>query len=92
MFNRSSLIMLANKGLPVTSENSKHLVRYLSDLEHVNMDTLPLVRSVSHMGWVGNHFLPGATGNLVLDVDEGGAQSVAAGYHGRERWSSGLKS
>lgn len=81
VFNRSSLIMLANKGLPVTSESAKHLVRYLADLEQANLDSLPLVRSVNHMGWVGNRFIPGAAGDLVLDVEEGGAGAVAAGYH-----------
>lgn len=84
VFNRTSLIMLANKGLPVTSESSKHLVRYLADVEAMNKDTLPLVRSTSHMGWVGTRqFIPGLQGEIELDVEDGGASGVAAGYHER---------
>lgn len=81
VFNRSSIVNLGAHSLPVSSENSKHLVRYLSDFESANLDTLPVVRSVSHMGWVGSkRFLPGAEDDIHLDVDLGGTSSVANGY------------
>jgi hypothetical protein len=81
IFNRSSIISLADRGLVVSSESSKHLVRYLQDFERENLNRLPLVQSVSRMGWVGSGtFLPGAENDIVLDVDQGGAASVAAGY------------
>jgi hypothetical protein len=81
VFNRTSLISLADRGLPISSESSKHLVRFLQDFERENLNALPLVQSVSRMGWVGSGtFLPGAENDIVLDVDQGGAASVAAGY------------
>lgn len=82
VFNRQGLIQLGNKGLPVSSESAKYLVKYLDDLERENMNTLPLVRSIGHLGWVdGKQFIPGAAGNVNLDVEEGtGAAAVAAGY------------
>jgi len=80
VFNRNSIIQLTNKSLPVSSENSRDLVRYLSDLERENLSTLPLDKSTNHMGWVGNNFMPGAEGNIVLDVEEGGTVAVAHGY------------
>lgn len=82
VFNRQGLIQLGNKGLPVSSESAKFLVKFLYDLERDNLNSLPLVRSVGHMGWVdGKRFLPGAAGDIELDVDEGtGAAAIAAGY------------
>src|SRR5690606_30928432 len=79
VFNRSSIIQLANKSLPVTSENAKDLVRYLQDLERENLHTLPIRRSTSTLGWVGNNFLPGAQGDIVLDLEDGTA-AIADGY------------
>ncbi|MDQ0340249.1 uncharacterized protein (DUF927 family) [Caldalkalibacillus uzonensis] len=82
VFNRTSLISLADRGLPVSSESSKHLVRYLSDFEAQNLHQLPLVRSVSRMGWVGSRsFLPGQAGDIELDIDQGsGTAAIANGY------------
>lgn len=80
VFNRTSLIQLTNKGLPVSSESARFLVKYLDDLERENLNNLPLVKSVSHMGWAGKNFLPGAEGDIVLDVDDDGASSVVSGY------------
>jgi len=79
VFNRTSIIQLANKSLPVSSETSKDLVRYLTDLERENMYTLPVRKSTSSMGWVQNHFLPGAQGDIVLDLEDGTA-AIADGY------------
>lgn len=81
VFNRTSLVQLTNKGLPVSSESSRHLVRYLSEFESENLNNLPLVRSTSTMGWIGSKtFFPGAEGDMVLDVEQGGGATVAKGY------------
>jgi hypothetical protein len=88
VFNRTSLIMLANKGLPVSSESAKNLVRYLADLERVNMQNLPLVKSTGHMGWCGSKFLPGAEGDVMLDAADG-MGGLVGGYTQNgtlERW------
>lgn len=80
VFNRTSLIQLTNKSLPVSSESAKDLVRYFGDLERENLTTLPIKKATSHLGWVGGHFIPGAQGDIVLDVEEGGTMSIAHGY------------
>ena len=80
IFDRRGIVQLANRGLPVSSETARLLVQYLFDFERVNLDKLPLVKSVSHMGWAGKNFLPGAEGDIVLDVDDDGSSSVVSGY------------
>jgi putative DNA primase/helicase len=66
----------------VNSENAKFLIQFLDDLERENRDSIPVVRSIGRMGWIGkNAFLPGAEGDIELDVDEtSGAASVAGAY------------
>ncbi len=79
-FHRNNIVQLAATSLPVSSENSRDLVRYLSDLERENLDTLPIEKATSHLGWVGGHFIPGAQGDIVLDVEDGGSTAISHGY------------
>ncbi|MDR1628540.1 MAG: DUF927 domain-containing protein [Oscillospiraceae bacterium] len=58
VFNRTSIIKLADGGLPVSSGNASDIVKYLSDYENTNLEKIPLIRSVSRMGWVGKEFFP----------------------------------
>ena len=46
------IISLAKNGIAVTSENSKEMVKYLSDLESMNYTELPSQNSTGHMGWL----------------------------------------
>lgn len=81
VFNRNSLVQLGDKGLPVSSETAKELVKYYSDVERENLTLLPVVRAVDHFGWVGGGFMPGAVKDVVLDVEDGtGSMAVAYGY------------
>ena len=81
VFQSRTITQLADRGLPVTSENAKKLVRYLGDLEAENMKLIPVQRSTEQMGWVSSSiFIPGAEGDVALDVDEGAAY-IAAAYH-----------
>lgn len=48
----SKITALAAKGIAVTSENAKHLVRYLCDIENINLDVIPENESVSRLGYV----------------------------------------
>lgn len=54
----SSIVKLADKGLEVTTENAKHLVRYISDCISLNLDTLPCYKAVSQLGWNEEGFAP----------------------------------
>lgn len=70
LFQYSKIAELANTGMPVSSKNAKEMVSYLFDMEAANMEFLPTVQSVSHMGWLGKaQFLPGHAGDIALDMD-----------------------
>lgn len=81
VFQSRTITQLADRGLPVTSENAKKLVQYLGALEAENMKVIPVVKSTEQMGWISSDkFFPGAEGDIVLDVDDGSAY-LAAAYH-----------
>ncbi|MGM9571631.1 MAG: DUF927 domain-containing protein, partial [bacterium] len=90
VFNSRSLVQLANRGLLVSSENARLLVRYFDDLQRANRDILPIARSISHTGWIGDHnFLPGAVGDVILDTDKIENFSVATAIQSKgslEQW------
>ncbi len=54
----SKIIELASKGIPVTSENAKNLIKYLTDIEQLNYDKIPEKHSISRLGYIQNGFLP----------------------------------
>ena len=56
--NKSSITQLADRGIMVTSETAKDLVKYLMETTSLNMNTIPFYRSLSRLGWVGNDFAP----------------------------------
>lgn len=56
--NKSKIVSLSNSGIGVTTENASALVRFFSDMEQINGNIIPHYKSVSHLGWVNNEFLP----------------------------------
>lgn len=52
VFNKSSLIGCADRGLPVSSANSGDIVAYLSDYENTNVPYIPLMKSTERLGWL----------------------------------------
>ena len=50
--SNTSILELSAYGVAVTSENARLLVSYLSDLESINYDIIPEVKSTTKMGWV----------------------------------------
>lgn len=81
LFQTKSITSLADRGLPVTSENARRLVKFLGELEAENMDILELARAVDHLGWVdGKRFIPGHADDVILDVD-GSTLALANAYH-----------
>lgn len=66
----NGIVGLSDYGIGVTSENAKHLVRYLYDVEHLNYDLLNENNSVSRLGWIeGEGFSPYVE-DLVFDGGE----------------------
>ena len=62
--SNSKIVELANKGIDVTTDNAKLLVKYLYDC--ITMNTLPRYKSISRLGWVDNKFMP-YDNDLVFD-------------------------
>lgn len=58
IFNKSSISQLADRGVLVTSESAKDLVRYMSDVISLNAQEIPLYKSISRMGWIDGDFVP----------------------------------
>jgi len=56
--NKSKIVSLANSGIGVTSLNANTLIQYFTHVEAVNGGTIPRYESVSHVGWIGDDFLP----------------------------------
>ena len=54
----TKIVALSRYGLSVTSENARHLVKYLNDVENLNSEKIKLMNSSSKLGWHGNDFIP----------------------------------
>lgn len=54
----SKIVELADYGVSVTSENAKLLVRFLSDLENLNIQDIESGLSTSKFGWIEEKFMP----------------------------------
>lgn len=64
----SKIVGVSKLGVSVTSENARLLVKYLSDVENLNDDTIPLQRSTSKLGWIGDGFVP-YDSDVIFDGD-----------------------
>lgn len=58
IFNKNSISQLADRGVLVTSESAKDLVRYLSDVISLNAQEIPLYKSIGRLGWIDGDFIP----------------------------------
>lgn len=65
-----AIISLSRYGIAVNSENAKHLVRYLSEVEQMNYDLIPEVSSVGRLGWIDDYGFSPYAGDLVFDGEE----------------------
>ena len=68
--SNTSILDLSNKGVAVTSENSRALVSYLSDLESINYEALPERRSVTRLGWIGEYEFAPYSEDIEFDGEE----------------------
>lgn len=64
----SKIVSLSKYGISVTSENAKHLVKYLNDVENMNSNDIELNMSTSKLGWHGTDFIP-FDSEIVFDGD-----------------------
>lgn len=56
--NKSKIVVLADRGIEVTSENSKDLVNYISEMVALNIDKIPCFKGVNRLGWTNDGFSP----------------------------------
>lgn len=74
-----SIVELSDVGLDVHTENGGALVRFMSCLERVNVDRIPVIGRITHYGWIGDkHFAPGVADGYYLDT-EGTGRSACLG-------------
>lgn len=70
--NSNSITKLVDYGIDITSSNAYATVNYLSDLYLYNKEKIPVVYSVSHLGWVDKDFkifLPFVKGDIICDCE-----------------------
>ncbi|SHE89532.1 DUF927 domain-containing protein [Caloramator proteoclasticus] len=81
IFNRNSILKLADSSFPVSSNNSSDLISYLSDFERENDKVIPLVKSVARLGWLkDNEFFPYSTKeSLEFENDSKEASTIMSG-------------
>lgn len=68
IFNKTRISELASRGITVTSESAKDMVKYLADLVALNGEGIRLYKSTSRLGWIGSDFAPYAE-DLKYDGD-----------------------
>ena len=54
----AKIIELADRGIEVTSENAKELIKYISDIVALNTEKIPMYNSISRLGWIDGGFAP----------------------------------
>lgn len=64
----NKIVSLADYGVSVTSETAKYLVRFLSDIENMNVHEIEVKTSTSKLGWIKEEFMPYGL-NVEFDAD-----------------------
>ena len=70
----SKIVALSGRGIAVTSENAKLLVKYLADVENGNDDYIDVQYSTSKLGWIEDEFIPYDT-DIIFDGDSKSKQT-----------------
>ena len=88
----NKIVNLASRGVSVTSENAKLLVRYLSDLENLNTKSINVQYSSAKLGWIKNGFIP-YSGDVIFDGDNrfGHVKDAICEHGSRAAWYDYVK-
>lgn len=82
IFDAKKIMCLADAGLTVNSEMAKNLSKWLSNLEAVNAQVIPVRDGVSKMGWRNKDtefILPGLDTKYTIDIGDSAAESAVSG-------------
>lgn len=58
----NKIVGLSNKGIQVTSENARYLVKFLNEVEALNGSAIMEKKSTSKFGWINGQFMPYTAG------------------------------
>lgn len=58
LLNTNKITVLASRGIDVSSESAKMLVNYIQEIEQLNINNIPLKKSVSKLGYITGGFSP----------------------------------
>lgn len=75
--SKTKIVTLSNLGVVVNDQKAKNLVNYISDMYRINEDNLPVIKAISHLGWIGKEFFPYVKG-VVFDGDNAQEKTVDA--------------
>lgn len=89
----NKILELANSGVVVNSENAKALSSYLFDIENMNYDTIPEVKSVGRLGWIQDHGFSPYVEGLYFDGEDSFKQlfNSVKEEGSYERWIEAMK-
>ena len=87
--DRHRIVALADKGLPVTSESSRPLVRYLNDFLYDNIDFIAKNKVISRLGWYRERFVPYCEQPRLSDGCE--ARGLLRSEGSFEKWQTCVK-
>lgn len=100
VFSNQKIQALANKGVDVSSENARNIVRFLDAFTRLNRMEIPRKESVNHFGWVDKDFKTfiaspedAQAQGLYLDLSDGMRKYAEAlhEYGTLEGWIEGMK-
>ncbi|MBQ8552321.1 MAG: DUF927 domain-containing protein [Clostridia bacterium] len=81
----AKIVALSTYGVGVDSENARYLVKYFTEVEHLNYDMIPETASVSRLGWIGDGSFSPYVEGVEFDGDVNYQKAYAAVYaHGDE--------
>jgi uncharacterized protein (DUF927 family) len=79
------LLLLSDDGLDVTSENVRYYINYFNEI--MNINNIKKLKSISHIGWKENNFIPYDEHGIFDGADEFKNIYKAIGTKGNyERW------
>jgi len=65
----NSIVSLSDMGIAVNSENARSLVRYISEIENINYDSIPERKSVGRLGYIKDAGFSPYMKDLIFDGD-----------------------
>lgn len=69
VYNKNNICSLADRGIMVTTENAREIVKYIAEVVSQNMKEIPLYKSISRVGWIDNNQFAPYVNDVKYDGD-----------------------